>query len=874
MRFRKRFLAAVLAVLLGTSVVSAVCGVERAAAKTANEYRDEELIHPDNKSLTGYDIVFVIDNSGSIWKQQEIRDAALRTVADLAVGSDVRIGAVYFADHVYSTFKLTSVEDETSYHDVITNGLQMTKKDESNRDTNIGAGLKAGLALFEDQDTSRERVMILLSDGINENLAQSASYKANANKETKEQVSIIQEKGYPLYCAFIEKSYGDKEYLRELVNYFGNTDAYDSRLVTVSDSDINMLADCMAGIFYDLNGGMKYKKLNLDSHGNDTFYIPDLNVTELQIYLNNFDGVTSVLTDPDGNTVSGWSEGNSSFYTVEDPSVGDWQLSVDSDTPVTGTIAYYTDICLRSEIIGDVARGQEVLLHTDFYDSEEIGISLDTSADLKADFSIRDVSSDSILAENNGIAFDITGKAASSDSFMIDAAGAIGCKIRITYDEFIDLTYTVQRDKEIHTFAPSAKDYNGAFLGLIPSFPEGDGMQASLKLKDYVEDPDGTVNDLTITDVKLNNTTHQAEVRIQDGKLNFITADGKLFPAFIEGTITFADKDNQTAEMNFKGYIINMTNVLMIAIVLAVLVFGGAYLAIRAKKKRNALLETFGGYMTSFDEQQAIAESLLKECNMLEEDSALSAYQDNCTALQELIRDENLTDEVMRILGISLPSDPAMVRKLYSSIDETTAQAKKVVDFAIAERQNFAEYKNMSAKSLEARMKHVRLSVQSLLRENDKTKEMLECTRTALEEGLPGGGDLKDNIEFLSFMKERHFENNIVLNIKRKQAVIMKNSRCMYRLMDDAAMLNLDEDETLGEYYGVKTGIVFMPYEQADQNGRKIKGVIAISDKQFAARDQSESEEQTIVDTSVIIPAGSVFRLELEEIGTVFVQIE
>lgn len=377
MRFRKRFLAAVLAVLLGTSVVSAVCGVERAAAKTANEYRDEELIHPDNKSLTGYDIVFVIDNSGSIWKQQEIRDAALRTVADLAVGSDVRIGAVYFADHVYSTFKLTSVEDEASYHDVITNGLQMTKKDESNRDTNIGAGLKAGLALFEDQDTSRERVMILLSDGINENLAQSASYKANANKETKEQVSIIQEKGYPLYCAFIEKSYGDKEYLRELVNYFGNTDAYDSRLVTVSDSDINMLADCMAGIFYDLNGGMKYKKLNLDSHGNDTFYIPDLNVTELQIYLNNFDGVTSVLTDPDGNTVSGWSEGNSSFYTVEDPSVGDWQLSVDSDTPVTGTIAYYTDICLRSEIIGDVARGQEVLLHTDFYDSEEIGISLE-----------------------------------------------------------------------------------------------------------------------------------------------------------------------------------------------------------------------------------------------------------------------------------------------------------------------------------------------------------------------------------------------------------------------------------------------------------------------------------------------------------------
>lgn len=875
MKFKKKILAAVLSVFLGVTGVSAVYGVQTAAAETveaANEYRDEELIHPDNKSLTGYDIVFVIDNSGSIWKQQEIRDAALRTVADLAVGSDVRIGAVYFADHVYSTYKLTTVEDEASYHDVITNGLQMTKKDESNRDTNIGAGLKAGLALFEDQDTSRERVVILLSDGINENLAQSTSYKNNANKETKKQVAIIEEKGYPLYCAFIEKSYGDEAYLRKLVNYFGNTSEYDSRLVTVSDSDIHMLADCMAGIFYDLNGGMKYKKLNLDSNGNDTFYIPDLNVTELQIYLNNYDGITSELIDPDGNTVSGWSEGNSSFYTVENPSVGDWQLSVDSDTPVTGTIAYYTDICLRSEITGNVMRGQEVSLKSDFYDSEDGAISLDSSAGVSADFSIG--SSDETLSENDGIALKVSGNTAASDSFMIDAAGGIGCKIHITYDEFIDLAYTVQREKVIHTFAPAAKDYNGAFMGLIPSFPEGGGMQASLKLKDYAEDPDGSLSDLTIAGVKLINTTHEAQIQIQDGRLNIKTNDGKLLPAFIEGTITLADKDNQTTEMNFKGHVINMTLVLLIAIVLAAVIFGGAYLAIRAKKKRNALLETFGGYMESFDEQQAVAQKLLEECEMLEENGALTEYQDNCVKLQELIRDGNLEDEVMRILGIRQPLDPAVIRKLYTEIDAAKEQAKKVMDFAVSERRNFAEYKNMSAGSLEERMKHVRLSVQSLLRENDITQKKLKETQAALKEQLTDDNALKDNIEFLSVMKDRHFENNIILNIKRRQAVIMKNSRCMYRLLDDAPMLDLDEDETLGEYYGVKTGIVFLPYEQSDRRGRRNHGVIAVSDKPFASRDKSESDEQTIVDTSVIMPAGSVYRLELEGIGTVFAQID
>lgn len=878
MKFRKMLLAAVFSLLLGITVVSDIggvsAGVKAAAAESADEYRDVELIHPDNRSLTGYDIVFVIDNSSSIWKQQEIRDAALRTVADLAVGSDVRIGAVYFADHVCSTYKLTSVEDEASYHDVITNGLHMSQKDETNRDTNIGEGLKAGLQLFEDQDTSRERVMILLSDGINENLAQSQAYRDRANAETREQVSIIKEKGYPLYCAFIEKSYGDEEYLRTLVNYFDDTDAYDSRLVKVSDADINMLADCMAGIFYDLNGGMKYKKLNLDSKGNDTFYIPALNVTELQIYLNNYDGISSELLDPDGNSVSGWSEGNSSFYTVENPSVGNWQLSVDSDSPVTGTIAYYTDICLRSGITGDVMKGKKVQLESSFYDSGDREIALDPSAQVSMDFSISEADSGSILSEKNGIPLELTDQTAVSDFFAIDAAGRIGCRIHITYDEFIDLTYTVQKDREIHTFAPSAKDYNGSFLGLIPSFPEGSGMQASLKLKNYVEDPDGEPDEITVTGVVLNNTTHNAEIQIRDGKLNIFTEDGRIFPAFIEGTITLADRDNQTAEMSFKGYVINMTNVLMIAIVMAILLFGGAYLALRAWKKRKALIKIYDGYMESFGEQQAAAEELLEVCDKLQKNSVLTRYQDDCDVLKGLIRENELNDEGIRILQIHRPCDPAVIRKLYEAAEEAKEQAEKVVDFAVSERRNFAEYHNMPTRALTERMKHLRLSVQSLLRENDITREKLSQAKDKFEKQLPDEDAVKDSIELLSVMKERHFENNILLSIKKKQAVIMKNSRCMYRLMDEAAMLNLDEDETLAEYYGIKTGIIFMPYEQNVQKGRKLRGIIAVSDKPFASREQSEDEEQTVVDTSVIMPVGSAFRLEVEGIGTVFVQID
>lgn len=144
-----------------------------------------DAVEAVNVSDTGYDVVFCIDNSRSMWKQQDIRDQAVRVLANLAVGSDIRIGGVYFADHVYQRCSLTSLTGEEDTKKVMS-FLNFTDKDDGNRDTNIGSALSEALKLFENQDISRKRIIVLFSDGINEDYEGTGSYTARANNMTSQ----------------------------------------------------------------------------------------------------------------------------------------------------------------------------------------------------------------------------------------------------------------------------------------------------------------------------------------------------------------------------------------------------------------------------------------------------------------------------------------------------------------------------------------------------------------------------------------------------------------------------------------------------------------------------------------------------------------
>lgn len=190
-----------------------------AAAGESTEGADTaEMLPPDNISNKGYDVALCIDNSKNMWDQQELRDQAVRSICNLAIGADIRIGGVYFGDKVYKSLGLTSMEDQEGSLEVLQNFLNETEKDEDNQNGNVAAGLEAADKLFEDQDASRNRIVILFTNGI------------SAEEDTEnlqEQIKNFEQENIPVYCVYFQSSGDDEEYLREMVNYFQEDNAFD-----------------------------------------------------------------------------------------------------------------------------------------------------------------------------------------------------------------------------------------------------------------------------------------------------------------------------------------------------------------------------------------------------------------------------------------------------------------------------------------------------------------------------------------------------------------------------------------------------------------------------------------------------------------------
>ena len=157
---------------------------------------------------------------------------------------------------------------------------------QGNIDTNIGNALEAAANMFDSQDSSRERIIVLFSDGINENLAGDSAYKVAADRKTEEQAARLKKMKAKIYCVYLQKDRNDEAYLQRLVNYFSDEwDYVPSRFSKVMDSEISTLSDKFAAIYFAMQNNMKYREVNPDSSGNVNFYIPSLGVEKLQVYL-------------------------------------------------------------------------------------------------------------------------------------------------------------------------------------------------------------------------------------------------------------------------------------------------------------------------------------------------------------------------------------------------------------------------------------------------------------------------------------------------------------------------------------------------------------------------------------------------------------
>ena len=346
------FMAIIIAL---TSIQSAALTKNCFAEENKEVSYSDNAVLPSNINTTGYDVIIVADNSGSVWSQQAIRDQALRNIANLAVGSDIRIGGVYFGDYVSKMLSLTPMEKEEDIKTVM-DFFNMTEQNENNRGTNIGEALEVASTPFENQNISRKPIIILFSDGINENSNGDENYKNLADNKTLEQVKLLQGKNIPIYCVYLQKDRNDEEYLKNLVNYFDENNSYENeRFKKVTDSEIGNLSEEFAHIFYSIQNDMKYREISVDSTGKMTFYVPSLGVKKLQLYLENDSNYTVKLNSPSGsnNGVKEWTNEKSTYISVENPEIGEWTLEVYGDFKenTKGTIAYYTSLYANAEIV-------------------------------------------------------------------------------------------------------------------------------------------------------------------------------------------------------------------------------------------------------------------------------------------------------------------------------------------------------------------------------------------------------------------------------------------------------------------------------------------------------------------------------------------
>lgn len=597
-----------------TQETNTVSGEDSSADDTSADTEEEkkELVKKDpiNMKSQGYDVVYVIDNSKSVWKQQEIRNQAFRNITNLAVGADIRIGIVYFADHVYEDYKLslTSMENADD-RDKVMKKLDMTQRDYRNVDTNIGNALEEAAALFDAQDSSRKRIIILFSDGINENDEQEEKYKERADKKTMRQAKKLKKMDVQLHCVYLQQTRNDEEYLKELVNYFSDKNTFDKeRFSKVEREDVDSLTDKFADVFYKMQNNMKYHKIKLDAEGKERFYVPSLGIRKLQIYVKEKWGNIQLFSEKESD-YDYRGDPSATFYESRNPSAGSWTIQVDSYEPqnVRGTIAYYAYLQAAAELVrkdgafkADKNAEYQLIVH--FYDQNGDEVELDSSVEIQAE-----INSDENKISDN-IALSVKDGVVKSEPFSVDFYGDFYFNVHLAYEDFVDMDYVLDGGT-IGKMAPLGNNMDHQFSGEKTE----EGLTAIVKESDLFKDPeDDTV---TIEKVVQLNQDNEVSVRQEDGYV-YITSKKA-------GDINFAlklkDASGMETEVAVQGTMKNewteklIQLLIKLAVLAVVLLIIGSILRVLYRKRgiKKALVD--------FDRKQVLFRDLYRKCrNQLE----------------------------------------------------------------------------------------------------------------------------------------------------------------------------------------------------------------------------------------------------------------
>lgn len=592
----------------------------------ANEYATESKSSASTKSAitppkdlkqVGYDVVYAIDNSGSVWSQQADRDQAFKNITNLAVGADIQIGGIYFANEPYSKIGLKSMENKDDSEDVLKflnmhssnpdeNYKKINAQNKANNTTNIANGLSYAKELLSASDPTRERVVVLFSDGVNEGTDATDDDSYTMAKDLGEIHAKI-------YCVYLGKNRSDVNVLKRIVNYgleegdTGYVDYAENRFHEVEKAQISELSSKFVKVFYDMQENMKYHEVDIDSSGSDSFFVPALGITKLRVYLQGELKDGTELVPAGKSEYDQWGEGDAVFIEYQKPAPGRWTIKVNSPNSeaVQGIVTYYVNLFSQAEVVTDEEGNNKLIVR--FSDENENEIHIDDRAEVTATVEFK--------GENNHekstpLTMSIEDGVATSALFEMKDYGNYNYSVNLKYEDLIDLSYYIVGPTVIK-HAPDTTDISGREFSAEKTSA---GLVFAIKESELWSDQEEEA--VTVVKVKQLNVVNPINKCDQRDGYVYITAERA---GDIHFSLSLEDASGMAADVIVKGSVVdqgfirNMKIGSIIAAIVVILIIG--LLLYNQLRKKSKLKKMFGLYEQTEAEYKGIEDvCYAKEC--------------------------------------------------------------------------------------------------------------------------------------------------------------------------------------------------------------------------------------------------------------------
>lgn len=526
----------------------------------------------------GYDIVYVIDNSRSMLKNDPdgAGKKAFEKITSLAMDYDTSIGVVFFDQNAYTALDLTQL-DSSDTAQKVTDILTSFQEDSvKGMGTDISVGLEAAYNMLKPSEPDREKRIILFSDGFND--SSSAPMRNEYDMKLQVIADKLEAKNIVLYGMFRNLNQASINETPAFYHLFVNQTEKASHIIDISDENTEEYISTIVNQFFevlidkaDRISLKSFSKAETDDNENNTLslYVPECGITRMEIFIEDVNPLEIEFTSLGCSKSFTSNTEKTALHSYEDPSPGIWTISYkDKNILNEGkcTVSFVTDINCRIQLIDNNGL-YHFVFH--FYDSQGNELSIDSNISLSAQ----------IRNENGGIVAipDVTNRKGIyySDGFTIpDEFKETGIiEFALEYADYLKINYTIDVPVRNYSITGiSNKRYYGR--------KQSEGIAISIPLQEICDSAG-------VTTIKLleKNTENMVAASIQEQNIEIIVSKKGLF----QGELFLGDSTGIESVISVKGTALTTKSIwVTIVVVLAsLLLLIGTILILQQRQKYN-----------------------------------------------------------------------------------------------------------------------------------------------------------------------------------------------------------------------------------------------------------------------------------------------